>query len=60
LDLNHRYEAGHELQATLVELIDLSLMGKQLHWSIYGRPLRGFVRGAPGRARGSLLHSADR
>ena len=31
LDHHHRDEVGHELQATLVELIDLSLIGKQLH-----------------------------
>ena len=35
-------EVGRELQATLVELIDLALVGKQLHWSVVGplfRPL---------------------
>jgi starvation-inducible DNA-binding protein len=42
--LGHRQheEIGRELQATLVELIDLSLIGKQLHWSVSGplfRPL---------------------
>jgi starvation-inducible DNA-binding protein len=31
-----RDEAGKALQATLVELIDLSLLGKQLHWSVAG------------------------
>jgi starvation-inducible DNA-binding protein len=40
LDHHHREEAGRELQATLVELIDLSLIGKQLHWNIYGRPFK--------------------
>ena len=40
LDEHHRGEAGHELQATLVELVDLSLIGKQLHWNIYGRPFK--------------------
>ena len=39
----HTHEAvGRDLQATLVELIDLSLVGKQLHWSVVGpffRPL---------------------
>ncbi|HEY2740799.1 MAG TPA: DNA starvation/stationary phase protection protein [Gaiellaceae bacterium] len=40
LDSHHRGEAGRELQATLVELVDLSLIGKQLHWSIYGRPFK--------------------
>jgi len=40
LDHHHRDEAGRELQATLVELIDLSLIGKQLHWNIFGRPFK--------------------
>jgi len=40
LDEHRRAEVGHELQATLVELVDLSLLGKQLHWNIYGRPFR--------------------
>src|SRR5437588_9728798 len=40
LDEHHRGEAGRELQATLVELIDLSLIGKQLHWNIFGRPFK--------------------
>jgi starvation-inducible DNA-binding protein len=30
-------EIGKHLQLTLVELIALSLAGKQLHWSAYGR-----------------------
>ena len=33
---------GRELQAVLVELVDLSLIGKQLHWAVTGplfRPL---------------------
>jgi starvation-inducible DNA-binding protein len=37
-----REEVGHELQATLTELVDLSLIGKQLHWTVVGalfRPL---------------------
>ena len=37
-----REEVGNQLQATLVELLDLSLFGKQLHWSVTGplfRPL---------------------
>jgi len=40
LDEHRRAEVGHELQATLVELVDLSLLGKQLHWNIYGRPFK--------------------
>jgi starvation-inducible DNA-binding protein len=37
-----REEVGRELQATVLELVDLSLIGKQLHWSVVGplfRPL---------------------
>src|SRR5262249_11446674 len=40
LDHHHRGEVGRELQATLVELVDLSLIGKQLHWNIVGRPFK--------------------
>jgi starvation-inducible DNA-binding protein len=36
-----REEVGRELQATLVELIDLSLWGKQLHWTVAGPLFRG-------------------
>ncbi|MDX6503702.1 MAG: starvation-inducible DNA-binding protein [Gaiellaceae bacterium] len=36
LGAHRRNEVGHELQATLVELVDLSLVGKQLHWSVVG------------------------
>jgi starvation-inducible DNA-binding protein len=43
LDEPHeRAAAGHELEATLHELVDLSLLGKQLHWAVVGplfRPL---------------------
>jgi starvation-inducible DNA-binding protein len=37
---HRREEVGRELQATLVELIELSLVGKQLHWSVVGRLFR--------------------
>lgn len=42
--LSHRQQQkiGFELQGTLVELVDLALLGKQLHWSVVGpgfRPL---------------------
>jgi len=37
---HQREEVGRELQATLVELVDLSLLGKQLHWNIFGRPFK--------------------
>ena len=40
LEHHAREEAGRELQATLVELVDLSLIGKQLHWNIFGRPFK--------------------
>jgi len=33
-------EVGRELQATLIELVDLSLVGKQLHWSVVGPQFR--------------------
>jgi starvation-inducible DNA-binding protein len=36
LDHHRRDEVGRELQATLVELVDLSLLGKQLHWNVVG------------------------
>jgi starvation-inducible DNA-binding protein len=37
-----RDEVGRELESALVELVDLSLIGKQLHWTVVGplfRPL---------------------
>jgi starvation-inducible DNA-binding protein len=42
LGMPARDTVGRELQATLVELLDLSLVGKQLHWTVVGplfRPL---------------------
>jgi starvation-inducible DNA-binding protein len=37
----HEREAvGHELEATLQDLVDLSLIGKQLHWAVVGRLFR--------------------
>ncbi len=33
---HQRDEVGNQLQALLVELVDLSLLGKQLHWSVTG------------------------
>jgi starvation-inducible DNA-binding protein len=35
-----RAETGETLQRTLVDLIALSLIGKQLHWNIHGRGFR--------------------
>ncbi len=46
LGAHQRGEIGSELQATLVELVDLSLLGKQLHWSVVGpqfRPLHLYL-----------------
>jgi starvation-inducible DNA-binding protein len=40
LDEHRRHETARELQATLIELVDLSLLGKQLHWNIVGRPFK--------------------
>jgi starvation-inducible DNA-binding protein len=40
LDDDQRKDVGLELQATLVELVDLSLLGKHLHWNIAGRPFK--------------------
>jgi starvation-inducible DNA-binding protein len=37
---HERKQAGHFLQSTLVELIALSLIGKQLHWNIAGHGFR--------------------
>src|SRR3954468_14351105 len=43
LEVPHEREGvGQELQATLRELVDLSLIGKKLHWAVVGplfRPL---------------------
>jgi starvation-inducible DNA-binding protein len=33
---HEREGVGRELQAALVELVDLSLIGKQLHWAVSG------------------------
>jgi len=46
LGTHSREEIGAELQATLLELVDLSLVGKQLHWSVTGplfRPLHLYL-----------------
>jgi starvation-inducible DNA-binding protein len=37
---HQRDEVGNQLQATLVELVDLALVGKQLHWCVTGRLFR--------------------
>jgi starvation-inducible DNA-binding protein len=37
LDERARATAGAALQATLVDLIDLSLVAKQAHWNLIGR-----------------------
>jgi starvation-inducible DNA-binding protein len=40
LGAHEREEVGDQLQDALVELVDLSLHGKQLHWSVVGREFR--------------------
>ena len=40
LGTHQREEVGNELQATLLELVDLSLLGKQLHWTVIGPHFR--------------------
>jgi starvation-inducible DNA-binding protein len=41
LDEPHQRDlVGRELQATLVALVDLSLIGKQLHWTVVGQLFR--------------------
>jgi starvation-inducible DNA-binding protein len=40
LSTHERDETGRELQAVLVDLIDLSLLGKQLHWTVVGPHFR--------------------
>ena len=40
LGVHAREEAGNVLQLTLVELIALSLIGKQLHWTVFGPGFR--------------------
>jgi starvation-inducible DNA-binding protein len=38
---NERVAVGEELQVVLQDLVDLSLIGKQLHWSVVGAAARG-------------------
>jgi len=40
LSESERHDVANELQATLVDLIDLSLIGKQLHWNVVGGHFR--------------------
>jgi starvation-inducible DNA-binding protein len=40
LSSHEREEVGAHLQSTLVQLIDLALLGKQLHWSVVGANFR--------------------
>jgi starvation-inducible DNA-binding protein len=40
LEAHERQEVGSHLQATLVELIDLALIGKQMHWTVVGPTFR--------------------
>jgi starvation-inducible DNA-binding protein len=40
LDDKRRRKIGDQLQPALAELVDLTLIGKQFHWSIYGSAFR--------------------
>jgi starvation-inducible DNA-binding protein len=40
LGSHERAEVGNQLQEMVVELVDLSLLGKQLHWSVVGQHFR--------------------
>jgi starvation-inducible DNA-binding protein len=40
LGFHERAEVGNQLQDMVVELVDLSLLGKQLHWSVVGQHFR--------------------
>ncbi len=40
ISTHERDETGRELQAILVDLVDLSLLGKQLHWAVVGPHFR--------------------
>jgi starvation-inducible DNA-binding protein len=40
LGAHQREEVGEQLQSTLIELVDLSLLGKQLHWTVVGPHFR--------------------
>jgi starvation-inducible DNA-binding protein len=37
---HEREGLGHELEATLHDLVNLSLIGKQLHWAVVGQEFR--------------------
>ena len=58
IDPHLRGEAGRELQATLIDLVDLALTGKQLHWSVVGPELPPAAPAAR-RARRSWHELAD-
>ena len=40
LGSHERIEVGNQLQEMVIELVDLSLLGKQLHWSVVGQHFR--------------------
>ncbi len=40
LGSHERTEVGNRLQEMVIELVDLSLLGKQLHWSVVGQHFR--------------------
>jgi starvation-inducible DNA-binding protein len=37
---HERHDVANQLQATVVDLVDLSLVGKQLHWNVVGGHFR--------------------
>lgn len=37
---HERHDVANQLQATVVDLIDLALIGKQLHWNVVGGQFR--------------------
>ena len=43
---HERAAIAHELQSTMQELVDLSLIGKQLHWAVVGTRLPAGARTA--------------
>jgi starvation-inducible DNA-binding protein len=40
MEPDQREALGHELQATLHDLVNLTLIGKQLHWAVVGQLFR--------------------
>jgi starvation-inducible DNA-binding protein len=63
LDIDRRLEVAHTLQELLVDLVDLSLQGKQAHWNLRGpmfRDLHLLLDELVDRARESADRVAER